>query len=98
MDVTNGLFEFFGGVLLILNCVRIHRDKKVMGVSILPVAFFTIWGLWNLAYYPHLGQWWSFSGGIFVVSVNAVWLGQVWYWGRNTKHPKSIIDKISEST
>jgi len=82
MDFTNGLFEFFGGVLLILNCVRLHADKKVRGVSILPVMFFTSWGLWNLFYYPHLGQWWSFSGGLFVVSVNSVWLGQVFWYGR----------------
>jgi len=84
MDLTNGIFELLGGMLLWLNVRRLWRDRRISGISLWPVVFFTSWGLWNLAYYPSLGQWWSFAGGIFVVSSNAAWLGLLgWFWAEN---------------
>lgn len=74
MDLVNGLFEMVGGLLLWLNVRRLARDRQVAGVSVLPVLFWTAWGLWNLAFYPWAGCWWSFAGGIVVVAANAVWL------------------------
>jgi len=75
MDLVNGLFELIGGLLLWLNVRRLVRDRRVQGVSVLPVLFWTAWGLWNLAFYPWAGCWWSFAGGIVVVAANAAWLG-----------------------
>jgi hypothetical protein len=46
----------------------------VKGVSILSTTMFTAWGFWNLFYYPHLGQWWSFTGGLAIVAANALWV------------------------
>ena len=85
-DIINGSSELFGAVLLLTNVVRLHRDKFVQGVHWTPTAFFTAWGLWNLFYYPHLGQWFSFVGGLAIVVVNAIWLGQFVYYvrGRNS--------------
>ncbi|KKL71436.1 hypothetical protein LCGC14_2094960, partial [marine sediment metagenome] len=37
-------------------------------------VFFTAWGYWNMFYYPHLGQWFSFFGGFAIVFVNTVWI------------------------
>ena len=84
-DLTNGLFELVGGILLLLNVYRLHRDKRVIGVSWLPVAFFSAWGVWNLYFYPSLGCWWSFAGGVLVVAANTAWLGLLlWYsWNRS---------------
>lgn len=73
-DLINGTFEFVGGVLLIGNVIRLQRDKVVRGVSWIPVGFFTSWGAWNLYYYPWLGQWFSFAGGLLIVIVNSIWL------------------------
>lgn len=77
-DIVNGLFECLGGVLLWANVIRLHRDKRMAGVSIYPTALFMLWGFWNLFYYPSLSQWWSFIGGINVVTANAVWVAQMW--------------------
>lgn len=85
-DLINGLFEFFGGFFILLSVIRLHREKAVHGVHGAHVAFFTAWGLWNLFYYPHLGQWLSFIGGVWIVVVNAVWLGQVLYYRRRQAH------------
>jgi len=85
-DLINSLFEFCGGLFLAFNVFKLYRDKKVRGVHWLPTLFFTSWGFWNLFYYPHLNQWLSFFGGIFLVTVNAIWLMQmIYYRDRNGK-------------
>lgn len=83
-DIINGAFESTGGFFILLSVVKLSRDKKVQGVHWGHSAFFTAWGLWNLYFYPHLDQWLSFWGGMFLVSVNAVWLGQI-FWYRSNK-------------
>jgi len=84
-DVVNGCFELFGGAFLMLNVQRLMRDKRVAGVRISPVVFFTAWGFWNLYYYPSLGQWASFAGGIAVVGVNTLWIGLALWYGRKSR-------------
>lgn len=76
-DFINGAFELFGAALLLLNVREIIRTKRVAGVHWLPTVFFTIWGFWNLYYYPLLGQWLSFVGGVAIVLVNCIWLALV---------------------
>lgn len=73
-DLINGAFEMIGGLLSFLNIWRLWREKRVAGVSLTPVFFFSLWGLWNLFYYPHLGQIFSFIGGLVVLTANAIWL------------------------
>ncbi len=79
-DMVNGLFEFCGGLLVWWNVSALYRDKQVAGVRIIPTAFFSAWGLWNLYFYPYLGQWWSFSGGINIVVATVTWVGQMVYY------------------
>ncbi len=73
-DIVNGAFEVCGSLFITLNIRRVVIDKEMKGVSWLCVAFFTLWGFWNLFFYPHLGQWYSFAGGIAVVVTNTTWL------------------------
>lgn len=77
-DFINGAFEFLGGFALWGNAVRLYRDKCARGVTGWTTAFFLSWGYWNLYYYPSLGQWWSFYGGLNIVAANTVWLGLMW--------------------
>lgn len=81
-DIINGSFECFGGWFIILSIVKLHKDKQVHGVSWLHAGFFAVWGYWNLFYYPHLGQWISFFGGVFIVAMNTIWLAQLVYYRR----------------
>ena len=73
VDLVNGLFEMFGAVLTWMNAHRLYKDKHIQGVYWPVTAFFTLWGLWNLYYYPALGQWFSFVGGLVLVAGNVVW-------------------------
>ena len=84
-DFINGAFEFLGGCFILLSVIRVLKDKQVKGVSWLHVSFFTVWGVWNLYFYPHLGQWWSFAGGLFIVLVNTLWVALLVYYSRSNR-------------
>jgi len=81
-DVINGLFELLGAPFILVSIVRLRKDKAVRGVSWIHAMFFTAWGFWNLYYYPFLDQWFSFSGGIAIVTANSVWVGLLIYYSK----------------
>jgi len=82
-DLINGIFEILGGILCWMNVSKLRKDKLVKGVSWPVQAFFSLWGLWNLYYYPSLDQWCSFVGGIILVSGNSVWVLLAIYYRKN---------------
>lgn len=73
-DIVNGLFEFCGAAFIACSIRRVLIDRQVAGISWLTISFFAGWGLWNLFYYPHLDQWFSFAGGVALVAANAVYV------------------------
>lgn len=82
-DYINGLFEFFGAYFVWMNFFTLKRDRNVSGVYIPTMVFFTAWGLWNLLYYPSLGQHFSFWCGILLAAGNVAWVGlymKIKYW------------------
>jgi hypothetical protein len=79
-DLINGLFELAGVAFIFTSIRKLHQDKKVRGVSWAHVAYFSFWGIWNLFYYPSLGQWFSLAGGIGIVLANTVWLLLMLYY------------------
>lgn len=81
-DAINGAFEAGGAVAQCFNVRALLRSRHVSGVSWPATGFFTAWGLWNLFYYPHLGQLLSFIGGVALVCVNLTWLVLAAYYGR----------------
>lgn len=84
-DHINAGFELVAGILLTFNVVRIYYDKKTRGVSILPLSFMVLWGLWNCYFYPSLGVMWSFYCGLFCTAINAIWISQMFYYRKQEK-------------
>jgi hypothetical protein len=84
-DLINAGFEFFGIWFLLHNCQVVLKDKKVAGVSVTTVAFWMLWGGWNVYYYPSLGQTFSFYCGIGVLLANILYVGLLIYY---SLHPK----------
>lgn len=84
-DIINSGFEAGGGVFILHHCYVLHKDKEVKGVSIISTIFFSMWGLYNLFYYPHLGQWASFYGGMVISISNMIWVGMMIYYRRKNK-------------
>ena len=73
-DLFNGLFELVGAYFTWVNAWTLHKDKEIKGIYWPTTVFFTLWGMWNLYYYPALGQWFSFWGGVILVSGNVAWV------------------------
>ena len=88
-DKVNGLFELFGGLFVLLSCIKLYRQKKVRGVSAIGIGYFTLWGYWNIHYYSNLAQWMSLVGSLTVTLINTFWLGQIIYYLRKEKNEKS---------
>lgn len=84
-DIINAVFEMVSGLLIWLSVAKLYRDKIVRGVHLAPIGWFLLWGFWNLFYYPHLNQWWSFFAGINVVAANGVWWVQMLYYLRRER-------------
>jgi ABC-type transport system involved in cytochrome c biogenesis permease subunit len=81
-DLINGTFESLGSIFILFSIIKLHKEKQVKGVDYKHIAFFTIWGIWNLYYYPSLNQRLSFIGGILIVIANVVWVSQIIYYSR----------------
>jgi hypothetical protein len=88
-DAGNAFFETVGGVLQVRNTIQIVKDKQVKGVYWPAWLFFTLWGYWNIWYYPSLNQWLSFSGGLLIAASNTVWVALAWKYSRNSGGKKS---------
>lgn len=85
LDLINGTFELLGAPFILMSIIKLHKEKRVRGVSWIHVTFFSSWGFWNLYYYPHLNQWVSFFGGLALVLTNTFWLGQIIYYLRKER-------------
>jgi hypothetical protein len=79
-DQINGIFEFCGGLFILTSIFKLYKDKQVKGVTLAHPIFFFLWGLWNLYFYPHLNQMFSFYGGIMVAFTNLIWICQIIYY------------------
>lgn len=83
-DLINGAFEFVGGGFVWMNVWQILKDRGHAGVYVPGVIVFTSWGVWNLYYYPSLGQWASFVGGLSIVVANAAWVTLMLMFGKKS--------------
>lgn len=79
-DLINAGFEIGAGFAVLHHCWCLRQDKQARGVSVLAVLFFTVWGVWNVFWYPWLGQVFSFVAGIFVTAANALYVGMLGYY------------------
>jgi len=73
-DLINGSIELVGAIFSWRNAWQLRLDREIRGVYWPTSLFFAAWGLWNLYYYPALGQWASFSAGLVLVAGNVAWV------------------------
>lgn len=73
-DLVNGSFETIGAICAWINVAIYIKHRKVQGVYWPTTMFYSAWGLWNLIYYPALGQWLSFYAGIAITSGSSLWV------------------------
>jgi len=83
-DIVNAGFELLASLFILNHCRVLYQDKQVRGVSVLSSLFFTLWGLWNLYFYPAVNQSYSFYAGICVVVANAIYVAMLHYYDSQT--------------
>lgn len=81
-DLVNASFETIGAFITLLSVRQLYKDKVVKGVSVWPWCFFTAWGMWNIFYYPNLGQSLSGIAAVGMTTVNAWWIALYWKYSR----------------
>ena len=69
-----GLIQVASAGFLSISVWQLFKAKMVRGVSAITVAFWVSWGLWDLYYFPHLGQWLAFWGGVCVTLMNSLYV------------------------
>lgn len=99
-DATNGVFEAGTGLTALHSCWKLYQHKRVQGVSHWLMAWVSLWGYWNLYYYPSLDQWLSFCGGLLIVTANTVWLSLAWRYrsGKSPEFDRALWKQIWEGT
>ena len=97
-DTINAGFELGGALLIWLNVARLAKDKSVRGVYAPVFMFYAAWGLWNIVYYPAIGQTLSFWAGLGVVAGNAAWCALAFtYWRRARKDRRASDEPTNPS-
>lgn len=77
-DLVNATLELLGGLIILANVRAALLDQKIRGSHWLPSAFFSGWAVWNIYYYPSLGQYASAVAAVAPLSAHAWWL--LLYW------------------
>ncbi len=73
-DIVNAIFEGLGCLFVLNHCRVLLREKKVAGLSIISTIFFNSWGFWNIFYYWHLSQVYSWSAGVALTIANTFYV------------------------
>lgn len=82
-DLINGTFESLGAAFILMDVMRLRRDKMIRGVSWPTRLFFMSWGVFNLYYYSSLDQPLSWWGGVAMVAANIAWCYHAVKYRRN---------------
>jgi hypothetical protein len=87
LDAINGVFEFSASLFIFSSVHKLVKDKRVAGMRIAQVAWFALWGLWNLVYYYKLTQFLSWAAGLLVATANITWVVLALYYSRRKEEP-----------
>lgn len=79
-DAVNASFELLGGCVIWLSIVAVIQAMEVKGIDWRHIAFFSLWGIWNMYYYRHLNQFASFLAGLWITISNTIWVGLIIYY------------------
>jgi uncharacterized membrane protein len=93
-DFINGCFEGCGSLFILNHCWALYKHKLVRGVSVLSTAFFWAWGGWNLYYYNHLDQMFSWYAGMAIMAANTLWVLMMMYYIKQEKNGVQTAEAV----
>lgn len=72
-DIINASFELGGGLMVIPSILNIMKTKSADGIATSTITFFTLWGIWNVYYYPAMEQPLSATAAVLLTTANLTW-------------------------
>jgi hypothetical protein len=66
-------------------------------VSILANLYFTAWGIWNVFYFPHLHQFWSFGAEMCICTANILWIVLTLYYKHKEKIRTQDVETVGKT-
>lgn len=94
MDLANAGFEGFGAFFALNHARVLYLHKIVRGVSAVSASFFLFWGIFNIFYYHHLDQMFSWAAGIAMTCANAFYVWLILYYkfkeARSVRHDSTV--------
>lgn len=94
-DLITAAFELLASAFILNHARVLWKTRQAYGVSLVSTAFFSVWGLWNLWYYPHLDQTLAFYAGIMVMVANTFWVYSIWKIRRLEKNVNPHLLPVS---
>lgn len=79
-DAVNAIFECFGTLFILISARKCYINKSADGISWTMTAFFFVWGIWNIAFYPAIGQMFSFYAAIVMAIANFIYTSILIYY------------------
>lgn len=81
-DIIHSIFGIAIALFTCFNILKLYKDNKVKGVSIIFVIFLCVFNSWNIFYLFSLNQTFAAISGVLVLIVNSIWFGQMLYYLR----------------
>ena len=79
-DYINAGFESMAGVFVFLSAWRVYKDREGARCEQPGWSSSCSPGACGCNYYPSLGQWGSFYGGLSVAAANITWIALILYY------------------
>ena len=80
-DLINALFNVGGVTAVWISILTVMHDKNVAGIHWAMFLYFISWSSWNLIFWSHLKQWYSFIAGVLMVVSEFTYMILLIYYG-----------------
>ena len=74
LDAANAVLQLGGAWATWRNVEELLVHRILRGVRLRSIAFFAMWGVWNVFYFWELEQWLSVATGLLLCTGNAAWV------------------------
>ena len=89
-DGFNGILGVVATSTILITIYKLYKEKLVRGISIYQAGFFMCLSYWNIYYYLHLNQLFSFYSAFVLSIASTIWVIQIVYYNAKER----IIRKL----
>lgn len=86
LDIINTFFEIGFIVVMCLNIRSIYIDKDLKGINVYGLLFGLHYAIFWCFFCFYLGQTYSSIAGIIYFTLNAIWIGMIFFYKYKIKY------------